>query len=126
MKKIVFVGLLTMFLLTACAPTLTQFVQLNSQLQLLIEAVVVLVVGWAFVQIARMWPWFGGIFGKYQEAVAFALAAAVVGLVQDLLNLVPPGWETVGELAQVLLVAVLAALGVFLSLAKGGVRSFRD
>lgn len=104
---------------------LQQFVQLPDPLQAAITALSVFVVGWIFAQIGAALPWFVKLFGQYQDEIAFALAGAVIGLVQDALNLIPPAWETVGNLALALIVAVLAALQVFRLFGKVGVKSFR-
>ena len=91
---------------------LAYFVQLNGQLQVLIEGGAILVVAWLFTQLIARWPWLNDLIGQYQDEVAAAVAAAVVGLAQNALNLIPPAWEDVGTLAQALLVAVLVALSV--------------
>jgi hypothetical protein len=49
----------------------------------------------------------------------------LIGVIQNALNLIPPGWEAVGSMALALIVAVLAAIGLFRSLGKAGVKSFR-
>jgi len=104
---------------------INQFVSLPVEIQNVIVALAVFVVGWIFAQIGARLPWFVKLFGQYQDEIAFALSGAVIGLIQTWLNLIPPAWEGVGNLALGLLVAVLAALQVFRLLGKAKVRSFR-
>lgn len=101
------------------------FVQLPDVLQSAIVALVVFAVGWVFAQIGTALPWFTKMFGQYADEIAFAISGAVIGLIQEWLNLIPPAWEGVGELALALFVAVLAALQVFRLVGKFGVKSFR-
>jgi hypothetical protein len=101
------------------------FVQMPEALQGAIIALSVFVVGWLFTQIGMRLPWFVKLFGQYADEIAMALAGALIGVIQNALNLIPPGWEAVGELALALIVAVLAAIGLFRSLGKAGVKSFR-
>lgn len=130
MKNVLrFVSLiLLVIVLAACAPTagaVQTFVQLPDALQAAITALAVFVVGWVFAQIGAALPWFVKLFGQYQDEIAFALAGAVIGVLQEALNMIPPAWETVGNLALALVVAVLAALQVFRLVGKFGVKSFR-
>lgn len=129
MKKIFrFVLLLAaVFSLAACAPAAVaqRVVQLPEPLQLAITAFCVFVVGWIFAQIGAALPWFVKLFGQYQDEIAFALAGAVITLLQGWLNMIPPAWEEVGTIALALVVAVLSALQVFRLLGKAGVKSFR-
>lgn len=128
MKKISMLCLLLVVLLSACAPVvgLTQkIVQLPEALQAAITALSVFVVGWVFAQIGAALPWFVKFFGQYQDEIAFALAGAVIGFIQEALNMIPPAWEGVGNIALMLIVAVLAALQVFRLVGKFGVRTFR-
>lgn len=101
------------------------FVELPGQLQAAILSLCVFVVGWIFAQIGARLPWFSKMFGQYADEIAIALAGAFTGVIQDLLNLIPPAWEGVGNMALMLLVAILAAVGLFRSLGKAGVKSFR-
>ena len=127
-KSILFI-LLAIFalILSACAaPAMLQrVVELPNALVLLIEAGFVFMVGWAFAAIGQRLPWFTKLFGQYSDEIAYALSGAVIGAIQSWLNLIPPQWETVGNLALGLIVAVLAALQVFRLLGKTGMRAFR-
>lgn len=113
------------FALTACAATVQQVVTLPDPLRLFIESAAVFVVGWLFAQIGARLPWFVKLFGQYADEIAFALSGAAIGVIQTWLNAIPPAWEGVGNLALALLVAVLAALGVFKILGKAQVKTFR-
>lgn len=127
MKKIL-VFLLAVFVLAACAPVqgvAQKVVELPEALQAAITALCVFVVGWMFTAIGNALPWFTKLFGQYADEVAYALAGALIGLVQGWLAMIPPGWENVGNQALVLIVAVLAALQVFRLFGKAGVKSFR-
>lgn len=101
------------------------FVELPNQLQGAIVALCVFVVGWVFAQIGMRMPWFVKLFGQYADEIAMALSGALIGVFQNALNLIPPGWEAVGNAAMALIVAVLAAVGLFRVLGKAKVRSFR-
>jgi len=101
------------------------FVSLPVELQNGIMALCVFVVGWIFAQIGTRLSWFEKLFGQYQDEIAFALAGALIGVIQDTLNLIPVQWENVGNLALMLVVAVLAALQVFRLFGKVGVKGFR-
>lgn len=100
------------------------FVALPSELQAAIVALCVFVVGWVFAQIGAALPWFTNLFGQYADEVAIALSGALIGVIQGVLDLIPPEWEAVGNAAMVLLVAVLAAIGLFRTLGKAKVRTF--
>lgn len=101
------------------------FVELPNELQAAIVAVCVFVVGWVFAQIGARWPWFVKAFGQYADEIAMALSGALIGAIQNALNMIPPEWEAVGNAAVVLIVAVLAAIGLFRTLGKAQIRSFR-
>lgn len=124
MKKL-FVFALNLLVLTACAPTIQKVVTLPDPLRLAIESGAVLVVGWVFVQIGKALPWFVNLFGQYQDEIAFGLAGAVVMSIQNILNAIPPQWETPANLFLAFIVAVFAALQAFRLLGKAGVKSFR-
>lgn len=101
------------------------FVELPSSLQAAILAACVFVVGWVFAQIGAALPWFTKLFGQYADEIAMALSGALIGVIQNALNLIPPEWEGVGNAAMVLIVAILSAIGLFRTLGKAQVRSFR-
>jgi hypothetical protein len=111
--------------LTACAPVVNRVVQLPGALAQFIEALAVLIVGWVFSQIGVRLPWFVKLFGQYTDEIAFAISGAVIGAIQTWLNAIPWQWETVGNLALALVVAILTALQVFRLLGKAGIKSFR-
>jgi len=129
MKKIlVFVSLLLVFLLASCAQVqgaAQQVVTLPEVLQTAIVTLSVFVAGWVFAQIGAAAPWFTKLFGQYADEIAFGLSGALIGLIQEALNKIPPSWEGVGNLALMLVVAVLAALQIFRLFGKAGMKSFR-
>lgn len=130
-KRILHFFLMALFaviVLSACSSmqgVAQRVVVLPEKLQLLITAACVFVVGWIFAQIGMRLPWFTKLFGQYADEIAFALAGAVITLVQGWLNMIPPGWEDVGNIALTLLIAILTALQLFRFFGKMGVRSFR-
>lgn len=101
------------------------FVTLPQPLQLAITSLCVFVIGWMFAQIGAALPWFVKLFGQYADEIAMALAGALIGVIQGWLNLIPPAWEGVGNIALMLIVSILAALQVFRLLGKAHVKSFR-
>ena len=101
------------------------FVELPGVLQNTILMLFVFVVGWVFAQIGARTPWFTKLFGQYADEIAVALSGAVIGAIQNALNMIPPEWEGVGNAGMALLVAVLAAIGLFRTLGKAGVKRFR-
>lgn len=129
MKLISRISLFVVFafaFLVACSPTAVQtVVTLPDPLRLAIEAGAVFVVGWVFAQIGARLPWFVKLFGQYADEIAFALSGAVLLIIQNWLNLIPPVWETPANLFLAFIVAVLAALQAFRLLGKKGVRTFR-
>jgi len=104
---------------------LNQFVSLPVEIQNAIVVLAVFVVGWVFAQISVRFPIFEKWFGQYADEIAFALSGAIIGAIQNALNMIPPAWEGVGNLALGLLVAVLAALQVFRLLGKAKIKTFR-
>ena len=111
--------------LVACAPIVNKVVTLPSALAQFIEAIAVLVVGWVFAQIGIRLPWFVKLFGQYADEIAFSISGALIGAVQTWFNAIPAQWESVGNLALALVVAVLTALQVFRLLGKAQVKTFR-
>ena len=95
------------------------FVQLPSELQAFITAAVIGLVGLAFTQLFKLWPWLKNLLGQYVEEVGVALAAAVVGWIQDALNMIPPKWEAAGGAFLAFVVAVLVVLQVIHLFKKG-------
>lgn len=127
MKKygLLLVVVVAVLALSACSAQATGFVELPEKIQTWIVAGCVFAVGWVFAQIGHALPWFTKLFGQYVDEIAFALSGAVIGLLQEWLNLIPPAWEGVGNMALMLIVAVLAALQLFRLFGKAGVKSFR-
>jgi uncharacterized protein YacL len=129
MKKFTLIFLvLSTFALAACAPVqeaVQKVVVLPDELQIAITSLFVFAVGWAFAQIGNKMPWFTKLFGQYADDIAFALSGTLIGLIQSWLDMIPPMWETVGNLFLALIVAVLAALQLFRFLGKLRVKTFR-
>lgn len=123
--KLFFLAAVIMLTLSACAPTIQKFVTLPDPLQAAITALCVFVVGWVFAQVGAALPWFVKLFGQYTDEISFAIAGALIGVIQNWLALIPPAWEGVGNIALLLIVEVLGALQVFRLLGKAKVRSFR-
>jgi len=120
--------IVSMFVLAACAPAnavAQKVVELPGALQSGIAWLAVFAVGWLFAQIGAVLPWFTNLFGKYADEIAFALSGALIGTIQNWLNMIPPAWEEVGNIALMLVVAVLSALQVFRLFGKARVRTFR-
>jgi hypothetical protein len=99
---------------SACAPAqgvAQKVIELPSPIQLFILTAVTFVVGWIFTKIAELWPALGNLLGQYVDEVSVAVAGAVVLEIQNLLNVIPPEWEGIGNAALALIVAILAAYG---------------
>lgn len=129
-KLISRVSLLVIFgfaFLVACSPpaAVQKVITLPDPLRLAIEAGVVFVVGWVFVQIGTRWPWFANLFGQYADEIAFAVGAAVLATIQNFLNLIPSQWEEPVNMFLAFLVSVLAALQAYRLLGKAHVKTFR-
>jgi len=115
MKKSLFVLVILVSLLSACAPAQSfaqGVVELPSPIQLALLSLATLVVSFVFTQIAKALPFLAEFLGQYVDEVATALAGAVVLAIQNLLNAIPPEWEGVANSALALIVAILAAYGV--------------
>lgn len=113
--------------LTGCAliaqsPAAAWFVPLPDATRLAITAVVVAVVGLAFAWIGGKLPWTVPFLSKYKEEVSLALAAAVIGFVE---NALPSAYPDISILVVELVLAVLAAIGLFKVLGKAGARGFK-
>lgn len=98
------------------------FVQLPEASQLAITTLVVALVGLLFSFIGTKLPWTSPFLAKYQQEISLAAAAAVVGFVE---NALPSAYPEVSILVVQLLLAVLAAIGVFKVLSKAGVKGIR-
>lgn len=122
MKKI-FVFVLSMLVLTACASQpVAQFVQLPDTERLAITTLVVAVVGFVFAKIAERLPWTGPILEKYKVEISLALAGVVIGVIE---NALPSAYPEISILVVQLVLAVLASIGLFRLLGKAGVKSFQ-
>lgn len=127
-KSLLLVLLIFAFILSACSPAqaaIQRLVELPGTLVLLIESAVAFLVGWIFATVGQKLPWFVKLFGKYADDIAYAISGSVLLALQTWLNMIPPAWETVGNLALALIVAVLAALQVFRMLGRASVKTFR-
>jgi len=124
MRKIFVLIVSLSFILAGCAsPQVAQFVQLPDATRLGITAVVIAVVGLAFAWIGGQLPWTVPFLAKYKEEISLTLAAALIGLIE---NALPSAYPEISILVVELVLAVLAAVGLFKILAKAGVKGFRD
>ncbi len=117
------------FLVSACAPAqgfAQKVIELPSPIQLAILSLVTFVVGYIFTKIAEAVSFLAKFLGEYVDEVSSAVAGAVVMAVQNLLNAVPPEWEGVVGALLALIVAVLAAIGLFKTARKARVPGFRS
>ena len=121
MKKLLPLFLIA-FVLTACAPATAQFVQLPDAERLGITTLIVAVVGLIFGKIAQYIPWTQPFLTKYKEEISVSLAAAVVGFIE---NALPSAYPEISILVVQLLLAALAAVGLFRVFAKVGVYKFK-
>lgn len=101
------------------------FLQLPDPLQAAIVALVTFVVGFVFTQVSNAVPWLGAFLGQYKVEISMAISGALVTLAQNLLNAIPTQYDNIVSLVLQLLIAVLAALGLFNFLAKSNVKGFR-
>lgn len=122
MKKflpLLLIAFLFVFFLSACTPTFAHtIVQLPDQVQIAILAGVTLILTYVVNAIAVRIPWLGQFLGQYVLEASAAVAGAIALYLQNLLNMIPPQWEGVGNAFMVLVVAVLAALHVVTLVAK--------
>jgi hypothetical protein len=98
------------------------FVPLPDASRLAITALVVAVVGLAFAKIGELIPWAVPFLSKYKEEISLALAAALIGVIE---NALPSAYPEISLLVVELVLAVLAAIGLFKVLGKAGVKGFR-
>jgi phage-related protein len=101
-------------------------VELPSPIQIAVLSLVTFIVGYIFSKIAELIPWLANFLGQYVDEVSTAVAGAVVLALQSLLSTIPPEWEGVANAALVLIVAVLAAVGLFKTARKARVPGFRQ
>ena len=125
---LVLVLVILVSLLSACAPAqgfAQKVVELPSPIQLAILSLVTFVVGYIFTKIAEAVPFLARFLGEYVDEVSSAVAGALILAIQNLLNAVPPEWEGVLGAFLALIVAVLAAIGLFKVARKARVPGFR-
>lgn len=130
MKKfLLFVLMITMFLLAACAPVqgfAQGVVELPSPIQLAILAGVTFIVGFIFTKITELFPFLEKFLGQYVDEVSMAVGGALVLWIQNLLNAIPLEWQGVANAALALIVAVLAAISLLKLARKARVPGFRS
>lgn len=122
-RKIALALFLMTLLLTACAPAAQGFVQLPDATRISITALVVAVLGLVFAKIGQLFPWSVPFLTKYKEEISLALAAATVGVIE---NVLPGAYPEPSILFVQLVLSVLAAIGLFKVFAKSGVKGFRS
>ena len=98
------------------------FVQLPDAQRLAITALVVAVLGYVFAKVGELFPWSTPFIEKYKMEISLALAAAVVGFVE---NALPSAYPEISLLVVQLILAALAAFGLFKVFAKAGVQGFK-
>jgi hypothetical protein len=99
------------------------FVQLPDAIRLGITALVIAVVGLVFMKIGELFPWAIPFLTKYKEEISLVLAGALIGWIE---NALPGGaYENISLLVVQIVLAVLALIGLFRTLAKAGVKGFR-
>lgn len=129
MKKkfvVLFVIVVAVLALTACTSQFQQrVVTMPEEGALVIQTFVTLAVGWVFAQIATRFPWFSDTFGHYAPDVSFAISSAILIALQSWLNLIPAGWEDVGNIGIRLIIAILVALKVYKTARAANVKTFR-
>lgn len=119
--------ILMSLLVGACAPAqgfAQKVVELPSPIQLAILSLVTFVVGYIFAKIAEAVPFLAAFLGEYVDEVSAAVAGALVLALQNALNAVPPEWEGVANSVLAVVVAVLAAIGLFKTARKARVPGF--
>jgi hypothetical protein len=122
MKKL-YILLLSMLVLTACTAQLApRFVPLPDTERVAITAVVVALLGYVFAFVVAKLPWTAPIIEKYRMEISLALAGVVVGLIE---NALPSAYPEISILFIQLVLAVLAAIGLFRTLGKAGTPGFR-
>lgn len=114
--KVWFLFVLLIMVLSACAQVegvAQQVVELPGGLQVIISTLIMAGVTWVATQIFMAIPWLEQFLGQYVDEVAAAITVAFLGWVQTVLNMIPPAWETVGNLALALLLEILIVIGLF-------------
>jgi hypothetical protein len=132
MKKLFTLSVLVILVflfLSACAPVqgfAQGVVELPSPIQLAVLSLVTFVVGYIFTKIAEAVPPLADFLGQYVDEVSAAVAGALILAIQNLLGAVPPEWEGAVGALLALIVAVLAAIGLFKTLRRARVPGFRS
>lgn len=121
MKKVFWITL-SVLVLSACAPIAQSFVPLPEAERLGITALVVAAVGWAFTLIGSYLPFTVPFLVKYKDEVSVSLSALLVGFIE---NALPAAYPDLSILVVQLVLAAVAAYGLFKFLGKRGVKSFR-
>jgi phage-related protein len=127
-RSLLVATVLSVFLLSACSAAngLAQtVVELPSPIQVAILSGVTFVVGFIFTKIAEAVPFLAAFLREYVDEVSYAVAGAVVMLVQTWLNAIPPEWEGVAAAGLALVVAILAALQLAVLARKAKLPGFR-
>lgn len=124
MKKILLavVFVCTLALVGCASQPAAQFVQLPEAERLAITTLVVAVLGLVFAKIGELFPWTVPFISKYKMEISLALAAVVVGFIE---NALPSAYPEISILFIQLVLAVLAAVGLFRILGKAGVKGFK-
>jgi hypothetical protein len=120
MKKLSVI-LLTMFLLTACAPAFAPLLQLPDEGRVLILVIVTAGVTWVLLKLSEV---FKIDLSGWANAVAAALAPILITLIESYLQLIPPIFDNLVLSIIHLLVLLVGSLGVFF-LAKRRAPSLR-
>lgn len=115
--------LVTTLILTGCAQAAANFVPLPDTERLAVTALVVVALGFVFTKIVERLPWTAPFVDKYKEEISLAVAAAVVGFIE---NALPSAYPEISILVVQLVLAVLAGAGLFSVLGKSGVKGFRS
>ena len=97
------------------------FVALPDEVKVTITALVLWAVSFAFSKLLALVPALG-FLEQFREPLALAIAAALIGWFEAA---IPDAFAGVAVLAVQLVLAVLAALGLFKGLAASGVKAFK-
>ena len=125
-RKLISIFVLVIVALSACSPAFSQsVVELPSPVQLAILSLVTFLVGYVFTKIAELIPPLAEFLGQYVDEVATAVAGALVLAIQNWLGAIPPEWEGIANSELALLVAILAAIGLFKTLRRARVPGFK-
>lgn len=119
--RFLFVLVLLVFLLSACAPAAAQFVELPEDVRVNIGAVVLVAVSWVLARLIALIPWLA-FLDDFRVPLAAAIATQLIDLFQ---NAVPDAYGDVAVLAVKLVLAVLALFLTFSRLKERGFRAFQ-